>query len=502
MKEEFRLDDYGIKETEKKDITEICSKSEPVVSVLLLDKDTAVYLREKAFWKRSVSTGEEKQFMKSVGTSPKLVRRDSAIVMYNKEGAVCVFDLSGKKLRELCGEGTPIRSACFLTSTLVCVGGESCKLLVYSFAEVQPLFTRVFSDYIEHVASNGKYIAVSLSNGEVHVVSYRIEESSGGVSERYERIAMHVEDAGVIDTEKPATVHFVEMSRLFIGLSSGASYIYDVEEKSVACESIVHSKTITGVEMHGGFLVTSSLDGKLRISTKSLREVSSLHVGSPIISFSAVFGNVGDGREECAGSEYLISTQFGNVLLYRDAWVEKPADKIREERKSAPRTLLDHSKSASSIVDAITAVKTAPVIKRTKYERLVYRYEYIKSLSHAAQNGNRQALSSILEYLFNTDRHISSLCYLEDEDMAVVCDMCIDYVKDPEYFKVSASVLELCMRALLERKRAAESPLYPVLERALQETEEELQVQGASAVLREYLSTLILSISAGGSSDI
>ncbi|KAI5192598.1 hypothetical protein NECID01_2004 [Nematocida sp. AWRm77] len=523
---EFRLDNYGIKHAKNKTIVEVCTEAEDTHSVLLLDEQTAVYTTASTVIRKTLSNGEEKALVKNAGTTPRLAHKDGVLAVYNKEGSVRLLDTHGRRLKELPCEGHPVRAAHFLGQSLLCFGGEQCRLTVYSFVEARTVCEKAFSEYIEHISSNSKYLALSLANGEVHIMAYTVEDATEGYSSILSTTAFSLEDKTVLEMGKPAVLQFVGEDALFIGLSSGTGYVYSLVENALLCESTLHSKQITNAEYKNGFIITSSLDGKLRISTTSLREVSSLHVGASLLSFSALFREEAESAPASSrgglssdlslslspssspspsqfqrgqalangtqqGSQYLMSTSAGNVLVYQDRWNTPSPSAEERVSKPAPSTLFMHTLSSSTIPHESVSFFMRNPQRRKKYERMILRHEYGGALADAAEKKDREAMSSILQYLFGINQHAIALPLLSDENLATLCDMCIDYLRDKAFFEAAASTLYLCSDILLQKEVPEENPMYPILERGLQELEEECLVQSTSLSFSEYLSMVV-----------
>lgn len=488
---EFRLAEYGIKEAKNKQVVEVSRDAEDCYSVLLLDSETAVYAKGSAVYRKTLPDGDEKSLIKNAGTTPRLAYHAGVLAVYNKEGDVRLLDSEGRRLRELSYGGYAVRTVHFLGDQLLGYGGEQCTLVIYSLLDGQVVHEQAFGEYVVSLASNGQYLAVALASGEVYLFDYELAESTSGESAIVSTSQFSLRERSVLDLEKSAVVQFIGEDRLFIGVASGTGYVYSVADESLLGEAALHSKLITGAAYQNGWIITSSLDGKLRISTPALREVSSLHVGASLLGFSALFrGTDSATAQRLPGSQYLMTTNTGNILVYQDRWTAPPAPAAPPAAKSTT-TLYRHTLGAPTIAGETVRLTTRDPLKRGKYEKLMARHQYAKALAHAAGRKDRESVSSMLQYVHHTPFYLTTLSLLTDDQLAMIGDMCIDYLRHPSYFEVAESVLHFCSTMLLARETPKRSPLQAVLDRGIQELEEEYLVQSTGAALSAYLNSVV-----------
>ncbi|OAG31782.1 hypothetical protein NEDG_00257 [Nematocida displodere] len=529
MEKEFRLASYGIKERSDKEIVEVQIGVPDCLAVLLVAPGVAVYAKGGTLYQVGVSAKTEKVFARTGGSGMKLAATDGVIAAYNKEGRIRLLDYAGNRLREIeCGEA-PIRSVAFIGGSILCAGGESCKLQIYDLSEAAPIHEESFAEYVESIASSTQFLATALSNGDVHIYSHSTPNTpntlnTSNTSENHtpntpntpenlknlknQKASIVLEKKRVLALGRGCTVLFLGEDKLFIGLVTGVGYIYDVRSGHIVNESILHSKGITSAQVFGEFLVTASLDGKLKVSTLGLREISSLHLGSPILAFSAQFGALEDRapstfsplslldtpkpeEKACFGSEYLISTANGDVLIYRDRWETKVGEVFAAERVRTPSTLLARSAATPSLVTEKKRLGRAAPVKRETIEWMVATFQYRRALTEAVSSKDRESLSAVSEYIHQAGRLAPILASLPEEAIGEVVDMCIDHVREKHYFPVSREVLQVYGALLSGRKGADTSPLFAHVDRAIQELDEEYYVHSSCASLTEYIKLVL-----------
>lgn len=488
MEKEFRIENYGVRPLKTRSIIEIQQNVPEAQAIILVDQNTAVFSKGNSLYKKTI--GEEgigKVFSRSTGTSPKIVSCDSVIALFNREGKIRLIDFDGNSLSFIDTGNSPIRAVSFLTSNIICTGGESSKLQVYSIYDTTRLFECTFTDYIDSITSNGKYLAVSLASGEIRIYSYFFNESGEtGIASR-KRVKLLLNEMSGINVESPSVLQFINDKSLFIGLSTGLGYIYSIEDGLITSQSAMHSKGFTKVEVHETYIITGSLDGRIRVSTHSLREISSLYAGAPILSFSTLFART---DSKISGVQYLLSTTTGNVLVYRDRWT---ADRPKEEpilRKTTPHTIQEYSKTDTTEMSTVT-MSIFDTERRGKYARLIHTFQYRKALSSAIKTGNHELITSIMDYLHRIDRLIGSISCLTEDEVSVTAGISIDLIRIRKFFDMSFSVLMYCSDILYDKEGNNRSPLIEIVERAVQEAEEELLTQSTLIETVEYIKGII-----------
>ncbi|KAI5181330.1 hypothetical protein NEOKW01_1524 [Nematocida sp. AWRm80] len=497
MQTEYRSKDYGLKESKVKDVFEVATGVPSSYAVLLLDGTTGIYAKEGVLYKKQLPEGPEKTFASGVGTETRIVYDDGVIAAYNKEGKVLLLDKSGSRLGEINTGDSPIKDAAFLSGEYICVGGLSCRLRVYSISEKPIAFEEVFNEYIDSISANDSYLAVALSSGEIHLYQYKIQNTVIGVSSKQTTRSISITKVSILQMNKSSVVHFVSSTNLFIGVSTGTGYIYSFEHSSIIYENAMHSKEITQISTQGEYIITSSSDGRLRVSTQMLREVCVIHIGSPILTFSAMF--ISNNPQENSqpifiGAQYLIVTSAGSIVLYRDKWTDTPAEKEAPIKATRPKTLSEQSKISSSTVESIQTISAPERTTYGKYERLIKSFQYRKALLHAAIKKERNALASVMEYLHKIDYLLQTLKLLPDEQIYEVTDLAIDMLREKRFYDLSHSVLLFVSTILENREHPETSPLYALLDKASQEVEEELSVHSLTTSLSAYLSSLVFPV--------
>lgn len=490
MEQEYRVDNYGIQEKVTGEVREVCCSLPDCFGVEWAGPDLALFAHEGAVYKKNPFSHPEEEkkraFSRPGGSLVRLCRRGEIIVSYNSEGRIRLTDTQGNRLREIESGKSAIRSVAFLTDQYIASGGEACRLRIYSILEDTVVFEEEYRDYIESISGSDTYFAVALSSGDLHTYKYSTREVQEADTVQRAKSRFRAEREEVMSLGHAAKVLFVSDSELFIGLGTGAGYMYDIETRTLLSEVSMHSKAITSAQLHGEFLVTSSLDGKIRVSTKELREITSLHAGAPILALSAVFGEKG-------GSEYLISTSTGNVIAYRERWEKKEEKK---EKKETPvfrsRTLYEAASSASTRPHSLLSLQPRDKQSLNEYEHLVRGFLYQKSLELAISKQDRYTVSSLLAYMHGVDRLSGALLAIPEESLAYVADICTFYLREKSFFPVSESVLKTCVDIMEKKLRASASPVFSELPRALQELEEECMVQSAFIALSEYIQCTIL----------
>ncbi|KAI5190225.1 hypothetical protein NEMIN01_0924 [Nematocida minor] len=490
MEKEFQLVNYGVKPLKTRSIVEIEQNAPDSQAVLLINQTTAVFSKGNSLYKKPIDGEEaEKVFSRSTGTSPRIATCDSVIALYNREGKIRLIDYDGNSLSFIDTGSSAIRAVSFLSNDAICVGGESCRLQVYSTYDSTRLFETTFPEYIDSITSNGKYLAISLASGEMHIYSYFFSHTGEtGIASR-KKVKLMVHEITALHMEKPCLLQFLSGNSLFIGLCTGAGYVYSVSDGNITSYSAMHSKGFTKAEVHSEYLMTASLDGRIRISTHSLREVSSLYAGSAIQSFSALFSTSAE-TQQITGAQYLIATATGNVLVYRDRWTPEPAQPEIIIQKSGPQSIKEYSQYDATETHSVP-MKMDGGARRGKYERLIFGFQYRKALSAAVKTGKVEHITSIMEYLHKVDRLISSIAYLLDEEISVIAGICIDLLRNKEFFDLAVSVLMYCGNILYGRETAYNSSIYEIVDRAVQESEEELLTQSALIETSEYIKGLL-----------
>lgn len=488
MEKEFRIANYGVKYPKIRSIIEVEQAVTECLSVLLTDHKTAVYAKGDMLYQKCTETGEEKVFSRSSGSAPQLAAMDSVIALFNAEGKIRLLDYEGNRLSYIDTGNSALRALAFLSPNILCTGGESSKLMVFSICDSIKLAEKNYSEYVDSISANQKYLAVSLANGEIYIYRHTLREEQEIKMTRKEKMELTLQEISVWQVEQPCSLQFISEDVLFIGLSTGTGYLYSISESAVTGYSTMHSKRFTKIEVHGEYLITSSLDGRLRVSTHSLREVASLHAGSAINTFNALFSKSEAGQ--IRGIQYLLSTSTGNIIVYRDRTTASQPPAEEQIQKVGPHNIKEYTHADATEVRSLP-IKLEEDHKRGKYARLMHTFQYRKALVSAIKTGNLETITGVMEYLYKMDRLIISLSFLTDEDIFLVAGISVDLLKHKEFFPVADAVLVYCTKILCSREKATDTPIYGIVERAVQETEEEFVVQSMLLETAEYIRGLL-----------
>ncbi|KAI5159598.1 hypothetical protein NEAUS03_0429 [Nematocida ausubeli] len=493
MEKEFRVENYGVKHPKTRSILEIEKNMTCCQAVLLTNQTTAVYSNRDSLCKKTLETDaehtHEKVFSRSSGSNARIATRDSIIALFNKEGKIRLIDYDGNRLSFIDTGSSPLRALAFLTNDVLCAGGEGCRVIVYCIYDGSRLTEIGYSDYVESITANEKYMAVSLASGELHIYEYTISETGASGAEGRKRMKIAMHEVSDLYVEKPCILQFISETQLFIGMSNGTGYVYSMAEKAITIGSTMHSKGITKVEVHGDYLITSSLDGRLRVSTHTLREISSLYAGSSIQTFNALFSTSGE-TAQITGVQYIIATSTGNIIVYRDRWTPDPAVPSPVIRKSGPQNIKEYTQRDTTETQTLS-MSLPDEKKRGKYGRLMWTFQYRKALHFAITQGNPDFITSIMDYLHRIDRLLIAVSSLRDEQIATVAEVSIDLLKNKEFFGLANSVLVYCSNILQSRENASESPIHEIVDRAVQEIDDECLVQSMLVETTEYMKGLL-----------
>ncbi|KAI5167459.1 hypothetical protein NEIG_00170 [Nematocida sp. ERTm5] len=492
MEKEFRIENYGVKHPKTRTIIEVERNISGCYAVVLTNQNTAVYSNRDSLCKKSLDTDTEKNsekvFSRSSGTDARIATNDSIIALFNKEGKIRLVDYDGNRLSFIDTGNAPLRALAFLSSDVLCAGGESCKVFVYCIYDTSRLTELTYSDYVDSISSNGKYMAVSLASGELHIYEYAISDTGASGVVGRKKVKISVNEVADLYVEKSCIVQFINETQLFIGMCNGTGYIYCMEEKAITIASSMHSKGFTKAEVHGEYLITSSLDGRLRVSTHTLREVSSLYAGSSIQAFNALFSKSKDSH--ITGIQYIISTTTGNVLVYRDRWTPEPVTPVPVIQKSGPQNIREYNKQDTTETRTLS-VHMQSDHKKGKFGRFMSTFQYRKALLAAIDLKNVETITSVMDYLHRIDRLLISVSSLTDENISVVAEISVDMLKIREFFDLANSVLVYCGNVLQSRESVEGNPIYEIIGRAVQEIEDEYLVQSVLAETTEYIKGLL-----------
>ncbi|KAI5170671.1 hypothetical protein NEFER03_0130 [Nematocida sp. LUAm3] len=487
MEKEFLLENYGVIESQNKEVCEEVSGAGKAPCTSWISDTEYIYLNGSILYKRHVEKKEEKRFCRVGGEVSGFIHKNDVIAAYTREGVVRIIDGAGNRLSLIEADTLPIRAASFLGEDMLCVGGESSTLKVFRLSEKQMLLKRSFSDYIESISCSDKYIGVSLSNGDIYIYRYTVSKEIVRGSENIERSSLEIEEVSLINAEKASSLFFLSSNELFIGLSSGLSYIYLVDKQSVVYEAAIHSKSISSVSLHGEFLLTASLDGRVRISTKKLKEVTSLCVGDSVFWCSSRSPTNG------TGSKYLISTISGDIVLYKENWnIEKITEKL-QKRKNKVKTLAEISLSTSTNINSSQKIDLPQKRKKNNYEGLLVSFHYRKALLLSISSKSRPITIQIIDYLSSINKLISTISTLSDEDISYVLEICIDLLKEKKMFYAAHSVLLFVSDLLSSRESPQSSSLYGPMDRAIEELNEEYTVQCTIHSTSEFIKAHIFT---------
>ncbi|KAI5185637.1 hypothetical protein NEHOM01_0963 [Nematocida homosporus] len=499
MESVFRLVNFGIKEEKTRSQVESIAESlGDSLGVLWLSSNEVLYARNCAIYRKQVpistSTSSDKStdksndnssdkkitskgdklFAKMGQTISRLLMSDNVVVAGTREGALRLFDTSGKRLGHL---STPpgLRALCFIRTDMLCLGGESCLLHIFSLTG-EVLLEKAFPEYIESVTASQTHLVVGLANGDVYLYAYKVVDSS--------QSKVELEEVLVFSLGRAAVVQFISAELFLVGLSSGYAYIYSVVQGVVA-EAALHSKAITQAQTLGEFVVTSSLDGRLRISTSHLREITSLYLGVGLTTFAAI-------KSPVLGSAYLLLTSAGDLLAYRDRWEEvKTSEPMRVANKTPPRTLFQHTRAQTTPITNTTKLGFTAYVKLSRCEMLMKSFQYRRALSEAIQVEDRETVTAILEYLFTANRLTTTIRTLSDQDHSYLVDTMTDLLRNKKFYPVAHEVLLIYTRALAARTPQTITPLQHPLDRAIQEAKEEWEVQSMTQTTLNYAHMLL-----------
>ncbi|KAH9385509.1 uncharacterized protein NEMAJ01_0405 [Nematocida major] len=489
MEKEFRIANYGVKPPKTRSVIELERNIPDCQAVLLTDPSTAVYSKGGVLYKKAIEGETGKVFCRSSGKSAKIAVCDSVVALFNSEGRIRFSDYAGNGLSSIDTGSRPLRALAFLSKDVICTGGEACRLMVYSIYDAKRLAELSFSEYIDSITANGTHLAVSLSSGEIHIYAYALHETGTPGQEGQKKLQMSLEEVSASHVENPCLLQFIDRDQLFIGLSTGMGYVYSMEKAAISTYCSMHSKGFTKAEVHGDFLITSSLDGRLRVSTLSLKEVSSLYAGAAVLGFNALFCR-SEGRKDTTGVQYIVATATGNVIVYRDRWTPEPQKEAPVIRKSGPQNLKEYTRADT------TEMHTVPISlqeehKRGKYGRLMFTFQYRKALGASLKSENLELITGVMDYLHKIDRLITSLATLTDAEISVLAGISVDLLKTKEFFGMADSVLTYCSKVLYGRAHTRGTPICEVVDRALQEIEEEFLVQCTLLEVSEYIKGLM-----------
>lgn len=493
MEKELRLENYGIKEHTNKSMHVVATGVSDCLGVLCLSRAETLYLNAGTLYKKGIDQKEQKEkvFLKTGTFTAKLAHANGTIALYNKEGVIKMADAAGTKLGIIeCSPGP--RSLFFLGADMLCVGGESCTLQIFLLSGGPALIEYKFDEYIDSISASTKYIAVSLASDEVHIFRYFSSSVVIGVSEKQEKREVRLEHVSVFSAGRPCVLCFLGESAVFLGLSSGAGYIYSIEEECITAEGYLHSKAIVAAEQHGPFIVTASLDGRLKISNaNTLREVSSLYVGVPILSFHALFHPITDTSPDANGNCYLISTSSGEVVMYRDKQQAVAKSEVQLRKKPIIRTLYEHSvRSASSVQESVQVQINIPK-RQSNIEGLLSSFQYRKALILAMQDKSTTVRSGVLAYLDSVGRIEQTIYTLPDKELASITDLCTEMLRYSFFFSMCASSISFSAALLTKRYLPKDTPLYEVVCRAYEEVKEECLIQEALHITAENINIII-----------
>lgn len=501
MQAEFKIKDYGLKQTISNNLMQLASQVQDPTAVLFLGGGKAAYGRGGSLYRIDVPEEEpsslegarrrealgEKVFAKMGGATVRVVERGGVIAVFNNDGRIKLVDREGVQLRSMDVGRHPINAVEFLSEELIAVGGEGGRLCIYRTTEERPLYTEEgFKDYVESIASNGTHMAVGTLDGEVHLYKYSVEEKEecdGTVRRQSEQV--RVEKAGVLGLGRPvAKIKFLSESRLFIASATGYSVVYDLNDSCIVAEKHCHTKLITDAKVCGGFLFTASLDNKFKVFTDELALVSSFALDSPIISFDVSLGGE-------SGSQYLFSTYNGGIWVYRDRWRREVRGAGAPPAKRM-KTMREYNQCADVVVKEAAEIDIPRGAQRNRYESLIKNFFYRKALALSVRRRDRSEAIAILEYLHTVGRVKQGVSCNEEEVVAELIDLAVDLLGDEGLFAVGASVITEVLRAYPDLLVRAGSAIEDKLEYLLDSVAEEICVRESCALLSSFLDQVLL----------
>jgi UTP15 C terminal len=482
MRVGYKVEEYGVRRERDRRIIRVGTHTKDSLGAMFLGDNTVVYGDGGYVYKKEVSENEdEKKIFAKLGEGvTRMAEKDGLIAVASSGGRIQIVDRKGAVLRKI---NCPfsLRSIAFLSATLLALGGND-SLTVYSLSETDPFYQETgFRDYVDSICGNGRYVAVALSCGEVHLYTYthKIDEKrNGSISEKKDSFSLV--KTGEIEVEGSSKLTFVSESRLFIATGSGRGVIYDVESEKVVMEKPCHSKGISAL-LHREFLFTCSFDGKFKVFNENLSLLSSFALPSPILAF--------DVSLRPRSRQYLFSTMDGGVWVLRDGWQIEPIEKPPEKKRA--KTMKQYNQESEMVVRESLSVHREKK-EWNKYEGLVNNFFYRKALRTAVGDKDERAVISILDYLHSIGRLRQAVSENDEAFVSELIDIALDLIGDDQLSLVGTSTILETARAYLDEYQNPSSLLGSRLSSLVELVEEERAIMEETCILKSLIECVLI----------
>lgn len=450
METEFRIDHYGIAKEADGNLKLLTEEACDAQGVVFLEGGAILYSKMETAFKLPnaesflAEDGElsldapGKVYAKLSGGGIRVVERDGVAVLFNSGGTIKLLDHAGMKLRYLDERPHAIKAAAFVSASVLAVGGEERRLKVYNIADEKPMFVSgPFTDYIESIACNEKYIVVGTSNGELHAYSHNVPSAHREGEQPplvLKKLASHSLSHPI------SSAVFVSATRAFLSLTGSSCLIYDVEMGEIVKRKYCHAKMVTSAKWHDGFLFTSAMDGKVKVFNDRLSLVSHLSLEFPILSFDV-------STDEATGHRsYVFSTKGGGLWVYKDSWKREGQAKQGPRKAKRIRTMREYNENSEAPVSSVMRISTARARKRNLYESLVKSFFYKKAFLLSLENDDFHATIAILEYLHKIGRVKQAVVGHGKKTLLHIIEVVVDLLSDGDFLQLSLEIASHLVR--------------------------------------------------------